>query len=373
MKDKKIGGLAEVVAGQSAISTVGQEGIGLTYRGYAIEDLASQCSFEEVAYLLIHGHLPTIRELTEFKLRLIVLRELPVVLKKVLEDIPANANFMDVLRTGCSMLGTLEPETKEYGQIKIAERLLACLPTILLYWYHFHKTGKRIEPMVRADSIAAYFLQLLYEKPAESIYVNCINTSLILYAEHEFNASTFAARVTASTLSDFYSAIVSAIGTLKGSLHGGANEFAMRLIKKFDTPMAAKEGVRQMLAKKELIMGFGHRVYRLSDPRSIIIKQWSEKLADYTHDKSLFSISLAVEEIMWEEKKLFPNLDFYSASVYHFCHIPTEMFTPLFVMARVAGWSAHIIEQRANNKLIRPTSEYIGPTPKEFVAIEQRQ
>ncbi len=372
MSTKKSGGLAGIVAGKSGICTVGQEGVGLHYRGYAIEDLARNATFEEVAYLLIYSKLPSQKELNAYRDTLVKLRRLPQPLKTVLEQIPGNAHPMDVLRTGCSILGSLEPETHSHGAIAIADRLIASFPAMLLYWYHFQKSGKRIDTELKDDSQAAYFLHLLHGKKPDPEQARMLDVSMILYAEHEFNASTFAARVTAATLSDFYSAICSAIGTLRGPLHGGANEEAYKLISRFNSPDEAEAGVNKMLAKKELIMGFGHRVYTISDPRSDIIKAWSEKLAKHIGDKTFFPISERIEKIMWDQKKLFPNLDFYSASAYAFCDIPTDMFTPLFVMSRVSGWSAHIIEQRADNKLIRPISEYIGPAPREFIAIEDR-
>lgn len=368
----KTGGLAGVSAGQTAISTVGKEGVGLTYRGFSIEDLAAKASFEEVAFLLIHGKLPNKTELAAYKDKLISLRDLPQSLKTILENVPGSAHPMNVLSVGCASLGTIEPESKQNDQYHIADRLVAVFPAMLMYWYHFHQSGKRINTMLDDDSVASYFLHLLHQKKPDALMVECMDASLVLYAEHEFNASTFAARVTAATLSDFYSAITSAIGTLRGPLHGGANEEAMALIEKFNDADSAEKGLRDILANKGLVMGFGHRVYSTCDPRSDIIKAWSKKLADHIGNKVLYPVSERIEKVMWDEKKLFPNLDFYSASAYHFCDIPTEMFTPIFVFARVAGWSAHVIEQRANNKLIRPNAEYIGPEPMVFVEIEKR-
>lgn len=359
-------GLAGVVAGQSAVSMVGQEGTGLLYRGYNVVDLVTYTNFESVAYLLIYGELPDSQTLENYQARLIGLRSLPAQLKTVLETIPGTAHPMDVLRTGCSVLGTLEPETNRSMQTEIADRLIACFPAMLLYWYHFQKNNQRIETALDDLTVGEYFLHLLHQKKPNELQVDVINASLILYAEHEFNASTFAARVTAATLSDFYSCICSAIGTLRGPLHGGANEEALSLIEKFDTPEAAKLGVKAMLDNKELVMGFGHRVYKHGDPRSDIIKAKSKALADALNDQTIYPVSEMIEALMQSEKGMFPNLDFYSASAYHFCHIPKAMFTPIFVFARTAGWAAHIIEQRANNKLIRPVSEYTGPAPRDF-------
>lgn len=370
--NKKSGGLAGITVGDTAICTVGKEGVGLTYRGYDIHDLADQASFEEVAHLLIHGELPNRSELQAYQEKLMMLRELPEQLKTVLESIPGKTHPMDILRTGCSMLGTLEPESATYGQYNIADRLIACTPGILLYWYHFHKEGKRIKTNTDEIQVAGHFLHLLHGKKPDPEHTRVIDVSLILYAEHEFNASTFAARVTTSTESDFYSAIVSGIGTLRGPLHGGANESAMELIAKFKNPDDAEHGVRVMLAEKAKIMGFGHRVYKLSDPRSDIIKEWSKKLSAHSPEGYLYPISEQIEKVLWDEKHLFPNLDFYSASAYHFCGIPTPLFTPLFVISRLSGWSAHIIEQRNDNRLIRPLAQYIGPAPRTYIPIDQR-
>jgi len=372
MKPDAHAGLAEIVAGDSGISTVGLEGLDLNYRGYSIHDLAQHACFEEVAYLLLYQSLPTAQQLNEYKQQLISLRNLPAELKTVLECIPKDAHPMDVLRTGCSFLGTFERENAIHQQLDIAKRLLATFPGMLLYWYHFHHNSKKISTELPDDSSAGYFLHLLHGKTPDELAVRALDVSFILYAEHEFNASTFSARVTASTLSDFYSAICSAIGTLRGSLHGGANEKAMALIEKFSSVTDVEAGLDDMLANKEKIMGFGHRVYKKSDPRSDIIKNWSKKLAESYDRMILYHISAAIEKTMWQRKKIFPNLDFYSATTYTFCGIPTMMFTPLFVCARTAGWAAHIMEQRGDNKLIRPRSNYTGPTPRSFVAIDRR-
>lgn len=370
----KTGGLEGIIVGDTAISTVGKEGMHLTYRGYDIDDLAAHATFEEVAYLLLYGELPTKEELQAYRDSLIKLRLLPKELKLLLETIPASAHPMEVLRTGISMLGILEPESPENNQQQIADRLLAVTPSLLLYWYQFHHMHQRLEfTGIEEQTIAGYFLYLLHGKKADETYCRALDVSLILYAEHEFNASTFAARVTASTESDFYSAIVSAIGTLRGALHGGANEAAMALIGQFKTPDQATAAIEDMLEKKAKIMGFGHRVYKISDPRSDIIKEWSKKLSIRAGDGYLFSISEAIEKVMRAKKKLFPNLDFYSATTYHFCGIPTELFTPLFVLSRLTGWSAHIFEQRANNRLIRPEANYNGPAKRPYLPIEKRE
>ena len=370
---KKPGGLAGVTAGETAIATVGKEGTGLTYRGYDIYDLADKASFEEVAYLLLYGKLPNRRKLGQFKRRLAENAKLPKPLRDLLEDIPADTHPMDVLRTGVSYLGNLEPEGNFKNQHKVAERLLATLPGMVLYWHRFHEEGKRIQTAGREDSISGQFLRMLTGRKPNETHRKALDVSLILYAEHEFNASTFTARVITATLSDFYSAITGAIGALRGPLHGGANEQAMAMIEKYRTAEAAEKGTYRLLEKKAKIMGFGHRVYKEFDPRNRVIKDWAKKLSDGHPDARLYEVSETIEKVMWDEKKLFPNLDFYSASAYHFMGIPTSLFTPIFVCSRITGWSAHIFEQRANNRLIRPGADYVGPSLARWKPISKRK
>ncbi len=365
-------GLAGVVAGHTALSTVGKEGAGLTYCGYSIEDLAAKATFEEVAWLLLQGELPNQSQLESFQARLKSKRSLPQPLQVILQQLPASAHPMDVLRTGCSTLGCLEPEASFAEQEAATERLLATFPSMLCYWYHFRKSGKSINVESNENSIAGHFLHLLHGKPPTDEHRRAMDASLILYAEHEFNASTFAARITASTLSDLYSAITTGIGTLRGPLHGGANEAAMELIESYKDPDDAERGILDRLKKKEKIMGFGHRVYKHCDPRSDIIKDWALKLSEQAGDRRLYDISQRIETVMRREKGMFPNLDFYSASAYHLLGIPTPMFTPLFVFSRTAGWAAHVFEQRADNRLIRPSADYTGSPPREFLPIIER-
>ncbi len=371
--NKKTGGLAGVTAGETHLCTVGKEGAGLTYRGFDIYDLADNASFEEVAYLLLHGKLPTQAELDAYRDKIKANRGLPESLKTVLEMIPGHAHPMDVLRTGVSFLGNVEPEGDFANQLDTADRLLACLPSMLLYWHRFHADGGiRIDTETDDDSISGHFLHMLHGEPPKELHRKCLDTTLILYAEHEFNASTFAGRVITGTLSDMHSAVAGAIGALRGPLHGGANEAAMELIQKFDSAEAATAGIHDMLAKKELIMGFGHRVYTTSDPRNSVNKKMSQTLAEEAGDTVLYPVSEAIEKVMWDEKKLFANADFFAASVYHFMGIPTYLFTPIFVCSRITGWAAHVMEQRADNKLIRPAADYIGPPLQDWVAIENR-
>ncbi|EIJ0968452.1 2-methylcitrate synthase [Vibrio vulnificus] len=366
-------GLRGQSAGSTALCTVGKTGTGLTYRGYDITDLANHAQFEEVAHLLLRGHLPTQQELDAYKTRLIGLRGLPAELKQALELIPASAHPMDVMRTGCSVLGNLEQETDFSQQLDATERMLALFPAIICYWYRFSHDGVRIDTQDQSqDCIGGYFLKMLTGKEPSELHKQVMHCSLILYAEHEFNASTFAARVCASTLSDIHSCVTAAIGTLRGPLHGGANEAAMEMIEHWQTPEEAESNILRMLANKEKIMGFGHAIYRESDPRNALIKRWSQALSEAVGDTHLYAVSERVEAVMKREKDLFCNADFFHASAYHFMDIPTKLFTPIFVMSRLTGWTAHVFEQRANNRIIRPSADYIGPDHQDWVPIEQR-
>ena len=372
--EKKLSGagLRGQSAGETKLCTVGKSGSGLTYCGYDVSDLADNATFEEVAYLLFNGELPTQSQLDAYKTELSGMRDLPQALKQVLQLIPADAHPMDVMRTGASFLGNLEPEVDFSEQNKASNRLLAAFPAIMTYWYRYSHENVEIDCVTDEDTIGGHFLKLLTGKSPSELHRKVIDVSLILYAEHEFNASTFTARVCASTLSDMYSCITGAIGSLRGPLHGGANEAAMDMIQQFTSPADAKDKMAGMLARKEKIMGFGHAVYTTSDPRNVIIKKWSEKLGEEFGDSSLYDISVACEEYMWDTKKLFCNADFFHASAYHFMGIPTKLFTPIFVCSRLTGWAAHVMEQRDNNRIIRPSADYIGSEPRTVQPISKR-